>query len=601
MSEHGDNARVPETVLILGAGPAGLTAALELTKRAVQPVVLEADHIVGGISRTENYRGYRFDMGGHRFFTKSSEVQALWHELLGDDFLLRPRLSRIYYNRKFFDYPLKPLNAMRGLGFLEGTRIVASFVRWQIKPHRPEESFEHWVTNRFGARLFHTFFRAYTEKVWGIRCSELKAEWAAQRIKDLSLRSVVANMFSSRGPTIKTLIEQFHYPRLGPGMMWGQAQASIDAGPGRVRLNSEVVRLHREGYRITAVDIRTPEGEQRWEAPAFISSLPVTALVARLSPPAPDDVRAAAAGLNYRSFLTVCLIVDQPDLFPDNWIYIQDPDVTVGRIQNFKNWSPDMVPNAAHTSLGMEYFCNEGDALWCMPDNDLIELAKRELETIGLGRAVDVIDGCVYRVPKSYPVYDTDYAEHLAVVRDFVDQFENLQTIGRNGLHRYNNQDHAMMTGSLAVANLLDDAGHDLWQVNAEQEYHEEVALDADTEARATATLSRELARLDPLACGVAVGSVAGCLLLLMTLARIWQAPAGPPLELLAQYFPGYRVSIPGALLGAGYTGLLGLGAGWFYAVVRNFIPRLWVRIQARRFELPLIGRLFDFIDRRRP
>jgi len=414
-------------------------------------------------------------------------VQAIWHELLGNEFLRRPRLSRIYYGGKFFDYPLKPVNAIRTLGLIEGTRITLSFVRWRLFPYRREDTFEQWVTNRFGARLFNTFFRAYTEKVWGISCSELKAEWAAQRIKDLSLGNVIANMLSSRGAKPTSLIEQFHYPRLGPGMMWRAAQARVEAGPGRVRLNAEVRRILRSGSRISAVEVRMNGGLERIEADAFISSTPVAALIHRLDPPAPERVQRAARALKFRSLITVCLILDSSDLFPDNWIYIQDPEVKVGRIQNFKNWSPDMVPDPDKTSLGLEYFCNEDDELWNLPDADLIELGRRELEIIGLGRAADVVDGCVFRVPKSYPVYDTDYAAHLATVREYVDGFENLQTVGRNGLHRYNNQDHAMMTGLLAVKNLVDGGQHDLWSINTDQDYHEE-SVDNATEA------NRELA-----------------------------------------------------------------------------------------------------------
>ncbi|MDN5939393.1 MAG: FAD-dependent oxidoreductase [Salinisphaera sp.] len=595
-SPESTSSATPRRVAVIGAGPAGLTAALELVERGVATSVLEGNHIVGGISRTERYRGYRFDMGGHRFFTRSGEVAARWRALLGDDLLRRPRLSRIYYRRRFFAYPLKPLDALRGLGWWEGLCILASFLRWQALPHRREETFEHWVTNRFGARLFHTFFRAYTEKVWGIPCSELKADWAAQRIKDLSLRSVVASMLSRRSSNIRSLIEEFDYPRLGPGMMWEAAQARLERAGARVWLEAEVLCLRRSGNRITAMQIGDGGAGQWLAADAFVSSMPLTALAERLDPPAPAAVTDAAARLRYRSFLTVCLIVDAPDLFPDNWIYIQDPEVTVGRIQNFKNWSADMCPDAATSSLGMEYFCNEGDALWNRPDRELIELGARELEAIGLGRAADVIDGCVFRVPKSYPVYDADYAEQLAVLRAYVDGFENLQTIGRNGLHRYNNQDHAMLTGMLAVRNLLDGAEHDLWAVNADQEYHEQAVVE-----KAARVLRGELTRLDPAAFAAALGCVSAAMLGLLTLMPVVAGPGGPPLALLAQYFPGYSVSLAGAGLGALYAGLAGAVLGGIYAGLHNGLPRLWFRILERRFEVPFLRRLFDFVDRGRP
>ena len=468
--------------VVIGAGPAGLTAAYALAGRRVPVTVVEKGTMVGGLARTENYRGYHFDMGGHRFFTKSPEVERLWHEVLADDFLRRPRLSRIFYRSRFFSYPLKPLNALRGLGLVESVLILLSYLRWRLLPYRREETFEQWVTNRFGRRLYLTFFKTYTEKVWGIPCSELKAEWAAQRIKDLSLKTAVLSMFFKPRRTVRTLIEQFDYPRLGPGMMWRAFAARIEAHGGRVLLKRGVVRLNRRGERVTSIVVRPGDGEQTIEGTDFISSMPLTELVQRLDPPAPPHVLEAAGALKYRDFLTVCLIVDRPRLFEDNWIYIHEPQVRVGRIQNFKNWSPEMVPNPRKTSLGLEYFCNEGDSLWSMSDEELVELGKREVDRLGLAHYVEIEDGCVFRVAKSYPVYDSDYRQHLEVLRKYVATFENLQTIGRNGLHRYNNQDHAMLTGLLAVRNLLDGTCHDLWNVNADAEYHEEIRTGASPE-----------------------------------------------------------------------------------------------------------------------
>jgi protoporphyrinogen oxidase len=423
-----------KNVVVLDAGPAGLTAAYELTKHDLPPIVLEKRNIVGGLARTENYDGYRFDLGGHRFFTKSLEVQRMRHELLGKDFLWRPRLSRIYYKKKFFFYPLKSLNALKGLGVRESFLIVTSYLWWQIFPYRP---FEQWVTNRFGRRLFRTFFKAYTENVWGISCSELKAEWAAQRIKDLSLKTALLSMFISPKKKIKTLIEEFEYPRLGPGMMWNSVKQQIERRGAIVQLDAEITSIARKGNCVDSVTISRNSHKETIKGSHFISSMPVTEFIKKLDPAPPAEVLEAAEKLKYRDFLTVCLIVNKPNLFPDNWIYVHDPEVKLGKIQNFENWSHDMVPDLTKTSLGLEYFCTEGDGLWCMSDGELIELGKRELNRIGLASPADIEDGCVFRVPKAYPIYDSEYRGYLATVKNFVSGLENYQTIGRNGLHRY--------------------------------------------------------------------------------------------------------------------------------------------------------------------
>jgi protoporphyrinogen oxidase len=470
-----DPQKVREPIIVIGAGPAGLTAAYELVRAGVRPIVLERGEKVGGLARTECYKGFRFDMGGHRFFTKSDLVRRIWTDILGKDFLLRPRLSRIFYNRRFFHYPLRPLNVLNNLGLVEAGLIVLSYLRWHFFPHQRVESFEQWVTNRFGRRLFLTFFKTYTEKVWGISCSELKAEWAAQRIKDLSLRIALLRMFGQGSRTIRTLIEEFSYPRLGPGMMWEALKEHIERQGGEVRMNTGVVKIERDGRIIRGVMIASDGRTEALSAGHVISSMPVTEAIKKLAPAASPAVQKAAQHLRYRDFLTVCLIINQPHLFPDNWIYVHDPSVKVGRIQNFKNWSPDMIPDPAKSSLGLEYFCQEGDALWTLSDGELIELGKREVTRIGLARYADIEDGCVFRVPKAYPVYDAGYGEALASIRAFLDELDNFQTIGRNGLHRYNNQDHAMLTGILAVRNLVTNERYDLWNVNSDAEYHEEI------------------------------------------------------------------------------------------------------------------------------
>ena len=587
-------------VVVIGGGPAGLTAGYELTKFDLRPVVLEKESLVGGLARTESYKGFHFDMGGHRFFTKVEEVKKMWQDVLGGEFLRRPRLSRIYYNGKFFFYPLKPLNALLGLGVLQSILIVLSFVRWQLFPYRREDTFEQWVTNRFGRRLFLTFFKTYTEKVWGISCSELKAEWAAQRIKDLSLKTALLSMFVKPKQTIKTLIEEFDYPRRGPGMMWNAVKTEIERREGVVRMNSDVVRINRTGNRIEGVVVRHDGAEELIRGTDFISSMPVTEFIKALDPPPPPAVLSAAARLSYRDFLTVVLIVDKPHIFEDNWIYIHDPSVHVGRIQNFKNWSPDMVPDPTKTSLGLEYFCTEGDAVWTMADADLIEMGRREIDRIGLARSEDVVDGCVVRVEKAYPVYDSDYREYLGVVRQFIDGLENCQTIGRNGLHRYNNQDHAMLTGMLAVRNLALGQQNDLWSVNTDQEYHEEIrekVTEHDLEEVLEGALTQVFLKLDRVAMGLSVGMASGALLFLATLALVLKGGpmVGPTLGLLGQYFPGYTVTGPGSVLGLLYGFVSGFVVGWAFAFLRNATVFLYMAVVHRRAELQALRRLLEY------
>jgi protoporphyrinogen oxidase len=465
-----------DQVVILGAGPAGLTAAYMLAKAGHRSVtVLEADNVVGGISRTAQYKGYRFDIGGHRFFTKIREVDDLWHEMLGEEFISVPRLSRIHYNGRFFDYPLRPMNALRGLGPFNAARILASYVKWHYRPHAVEETFEQWVTNRFGRRLYEIFFKTYTEKVWGIPCSEIRAEWAAQRIQGLSLaRSILqATALHKRPSGIKSLITSFHYPRLGPGQMWEACRDRVVEQGHRVLMQHYVDQLVWCNDRVTAVRARTPDGVREFPATHVISTLPIRSLVRSLTPRLPEPVREAASGLRYRDFLVVTLILKRASLFPDNWIYVHTPGVKVGRIQNFNNWSRGMVPTPGTTCLGMEYFCFKGDGLWECDDARLIATASEELHRIGLANRDDVIDGTVIRMPKAYPIYDASYRGRLAIVRTAMSGLGNLQLVGRNGMHKYNNQDHSMLAAMRAVENLR-GASHDLWSINTDLEYHEE-------------------------------------------------------------------------------------------------------------------------------
>jgi protoporphyrinogen oxidase len=472
-------------VAIIGAGPAGLTASYLLTKQGRSAIVLEKDPVyVGGISRTVNYKGYLFDIGGHRFFSKSREVVDLWNEILPQDFIESPRLSRIYYGGKFYSYPLKAFEALRNLGLLQSAACVLSYVGARIAPVSPPRSFHEWVRNKFGERLFAIFFKTYTEKVWGMSCDDISADWAAQRIKGLDLRSAIANalMRSVRkprqrpgAPVIKTLIESFRYPRRGPGMLWDEAARKTVAQGGTVQMNRTVVALAwNAADALWTVTAHAADGTpQILRARHVISSAPMRELLPALSPAL--DVARQAEALRYRDFVTVALMVRGADLFPDNWIYIHDPSVRVGRVQNFGSWSPEMVPEPGMSCLGLEYFCFEGDGLWNAPDAELIELARREVAQVGLAAAEDVVDACVVRQPKAYPVYDDSYRQNVQAVRAAIEAaFPTLHLVGRNGMHKYNNQDHAMMTAMLTVRNIM--AGeriYDVWDVNEDAEYHE--------------------------------------------------------------------------------------------------------------------------------
>ena len=460
-------------IAVIGGGPAGLAATYELAKRDTPVICFEADNILGGISRTIEYRGFRFDVGGHRFFSKLKLINDLWREVLGDQLLTRPRLSRIYYRGKFFNYPLQPLNALRGLGMYKSLKVLTSYLHAKILPHRDERTFEQWVVNRFGYVLYDIFFKTYTEKLWGIPCQEIQAEWAAQRIKGLSLWSAVANALCKRKDNkIKTLINEFTYPRLGPGQMYETMGQKAERRGAVIRLNHRVTAVEHDGAEVTGVRAQTPDRETLTPCAQVISSMPITELIFSLRPEPPSEVLNAAKSLRYRAMLTINFLLNQPTTMPDTWIYIHDPSVKMGRVQFFANWSPHMVPDARHSSLGLEYFCWEGDELWATANDQLLALGRKEAVSLGLLSESAIMDGFVVRMPKCYPVYDSHYARHMAVIRDYLRRFNNLQCCGRYGLFKYNNMDHSILTALYAVENIF-GASHDVWEVNADDEYHE--------------------------------------------------------------------------------------------------------------------------------
>jgi len=516
--------------LIIGAGPAGLTAAAELlSKTDIHPIVLEMSGDIGGISKTVNMNGNRIDLGGHRFFSKSDRVMNWWQNTLPvqgapswDDrilgrrmplseiphapdpeqtdevMLIRRRISRIYHLRKFFAYPISlNLDTLSNLGIRRMASIGLSYTWRQVRPIRPERSLEDFFINRFGRSLYETFFHDYTEKVWGMPCHQIKPEWGAQRVKELSIRRAVWHAFKrtvspdqslAQKDTDTSLIERFYYPKYGPGQFWTAVAERVRRGGGEIRMNSRAVGLEFDGKRIRAAKVQEANGScQRVPADWFFSSMPVKDLMAAIGERAPQRAARIAADLNYRSFMTVGLLLRKlkvsnqtsyptvNNIIPDNWIYIQEREVNLGRIQIFNNWSPYMIRNRDTIWVGLEYFSNEDDALWSLSDQDLITLAGRELAAIGFADEADIMDGTVIRMPKAYPGYFGSY-DRFQTVRDFLDRIDNLWLIGRNGMHRYNNMDHSMLTAMAAVDNIIKGvmSKKNLWQVNAEEDYHEE-------------------------------------------------------------------------------------------------------------------------------
>ena len=486
---HGDSSEYQVDVAIIGAGPAGLTAGYLLSKQGLKVAIIEKDtRYVGGISRTVEHEGYRFDIGGHRFFSKSQQVVDLWNEILPDDFIQRPRMSRIYYEGRFYSYPLRAFEALRNLGIWRSTTCMASYAWSRLFPIKEVKSFEDWTSNQFGKKLYSIFFKTYTEKVWGMPCNEMSADWAAQRIKGLSLgaavvdglkRSLGLNKRPNDGMQTKTLLETFRYPRQGPGMMWEAARDKIVAAGNHVLMGHAMKQLASDGqggWRLSATRVDAqgnPQGETVIRARHAISSAPMRELAARLHPLPQSTLEASR--LKYRDFLTVALKIQSEDLFPDNWIYIHDSKVRVGRVQNFRSWSPEMVPDESVACVGLEYFCFEGDDLWASSDEDLIKLATKEMDILGLVDPAKVIGGAVVRQEKAYPVYDDEYAANVAAMRHELEaSHPTLHLVGRNGMHRYNNQDHAMMTAMLTVENILaGERVYDIWCVNEDAEYHE--------------------------------------------------------------------------------------------------------------------------------
>jgi protoporphyrinogen oxidase len=466
--------------IVIGGGPAGLAAAYGLSQQRLPSVILEQDRQVGGLSKTIEYRGFRFDIGPHRFFTKSPEIQTLWQETLGEDFLVLSRLTRIYYRGKFFHYPLRLGNALASLGPYDSLRVLASYFKARLLPVSPELSFEDWVSNRFGRVLHSIFFKTYTEKLWGIPCTQLSAEWAAQRIRNLSLSQAVLKALGlSRDGQVASLIGRFHYPRYGPGQMYETLGERVKKQGGRVHTGEEVVAISHAGSRLTAVHTWGPEGRLAYPLSHCFSSMPLTELVLRMQPPAPEAVQEAAGALRYRSIITVNLLLNRAAPLPDNWIYLHAPEIRAGRLQFYGNWTPAMVPVPGASSLGFEYFCFEGDDLWRAADEALIQLAQEDLARLGFLAAPEVFDGLVVRYAKAYPLYEEGFQPRLKLIRDWLGQFANLYCIGRYGQFRYNNMDHAIMTGLLAVRQMRGEPV-DPWSVNAEAEYLEETSRLSD-------------------------------------------------------------------------------------------------------------------------
>lgn len=466
------------SVVVVGGGPAGLGAGYELVQSDVPVLVLEGGEQVGGICRTLEGDGYYVDIGGHRFITKIDEVLSTWKSLLGDDLLVRERMTRIFFRNELMPYPLELGPTFRTLGMADSALALLSYVHARLRP-LPEDSFENWVTNHFGRRVYQHFFKTYTEKVWGTPCTELSADWAAQRIRALSLWEAIKDAFrGALQPDVErdadeALLHQFYYPRLGPGIMFDRYAEEIEAAGSEVRTQHQVVRVIHQDGRVREVISTGPGGEQSHEGESFLSSMPLAELPKMMDPAPPEEVLEAANRLRHRSFLTAALLLDEPSSFPDTWIYVHSPDVLMGRVQNYLNWSPHMVEGEGRCCIAAEYFAWQGDDLWERSDEELSELAREELGQVGLIDPEKMLDSTVARIPYAYPIYDSDYGDHIGTIRNWLEGLENLQSIGRSGQHRYINMDFAVMTGIEAARNIL-GADHDTWRIGTEDEYLEE-------------------------------------------------------------------------------------------------------------------------------
>ena len=462
-------------VVIIGSGPAGMACAHTLTGNGQPCTVIDKENAPGGLCRTIDYRGYLFDMGGHRFLSKSEDINNLWHDIMGEDMLHVRRLSRIYYRNKYFNYPLSFFNTFWNLGPIEGFLCVASYFKAKIRP-MDDSTFENWVVNRFGRRLFKIFFKTYTEKVWAVACEDISADWAVQRLRGLSLRVAIKKaILGMKAGIPKTLSSEFLYPRTGPGELYKRLQESIVTAGGRFLFGRRAMAIRHDGQKIISIDIEDRRDSKKEELPVdhLFSSMPLTDAVKMLEPQPPEYVTAATKKLRFRDFLIVNIILDKEHVFPDQWIYVHSPEVKVGRIQNYKNWSPAMVIDPRKTSLGIEYFVSEKGGLWQMNDVDLINFAVNELEKIGIVSRRHLVSGFVVRCPNAYPVYLLDYQENLKIIRDYLSRFQNFQTMGRAGLFRYDNSDHALLTGIYAAKNFLGHPRRDIWSMETGEEYLE--------------------------------------------------------------------------------------------------------------------------------
>lgn len=462
-------------IYVLGGGPAGLAAAYILTKQGRSVVVIEQDSTVGGFAKSIEYQGFILDYGPHRFFTKLAPVLAFWDEVLGREQVTVNRLTRIYYGNKYFSYPLKAFEALFSLGFIESARIVLSYIQAQLFPSRSPQNFAEWVSGRFGKRLFEIFFEGYTQKLWGIPCTDISADWAAQRIKGLSLLKAVRNALLGNDGKVKSLIDQFQFPRLGSGQLYEMTADYLQSHGQSVLLNTQVVRIHHENAQATQVTLKNLQTglEETVDCGGVISSIPLTHLVQQLTPEAPRPVVESAKSLKFRNTVLVYLIVESGKLFPDNWLYINEPSVKLGRVTNFANWSPDMLPNQHQTPLCCEYWC-DFDEDWQKSEDELLKQAERDLRKIKLLDDEKVSGGFILRLPRTYPIYAGEYKEALASIQGYVQEFDNLQVVGRYGAFKYNNQDHSLLMGIMAAENVTTPGKHDLWSVNSDSEYQEE-------------------------------------------------------------------------------------------------------------------------------